>query len=99
MKNIKLDLAIDSIAPLFVAVLVILSMFAQVLCAQVTDNWPTPSVALYDCNSSAAITSDSTSKNLINSSSRLILQDILSDTSSKQVNLFSFGNAKPLPPD
>jgi hypothetical protein len=73
--------------------LVILSMFAQFLIAQSTDNWPTPSVALYDCNCSAAITTDSTSKNLINSSSRLILQDILSDTSSKQVNLFSFGYA------
>src|ERR1035437_7875807 len=72
---------------------VILSMFAQFIFAQTMDNWPKPSVALYDCNCSAAITTDSTSQNIINSSSRLILQDILSDTSSSEVNLFSYGFA------
>jgi hypothetical protein len=72
--------------------LVILSIFAQFLFSQTPDNWPKPSVALYDCNSSA-VTTDSTTKKILNTSSRLILQDILSDTSSKQVNLFSFGYA------
>jgi hypothetical protein len=71
-------------------ILLMLFMFAPFLFAQ---NWPTPSVALYDCNCSAAITTDSTSQNIINSSSRLILQDILSDTSSSEVNLFSYGFA------
>ena len=71
-------------------ILLMLSMFTPFLFAQ---NWPIPSVALYDCNCSAAITTDSTSQNIINSSSRLILQDILSDTSSSEVNLFSYGFA------
>jgi hypothetical protein len=72
--------------------LVILFIFTQFLFSQTTNNWPKPSVTLYDCNSSA-VTTDSTSQNILNTSSRLILQDILSDTTTKEVNLFSFGYA------
>jgi hypothetical protein len=96
IKNIIQSIALNSITQLFgefIGVFLILSMFAQFLFAETTDNWPTPSVALYDCNCSAAITTDSTSQNIINSSSRLILHDILSDSSSKEVNLFSYGFA------
>jgi hypothetical protein len=77
---------------MFAGMFVILSISTPFLFAQTTDQWPKPSVALYDCNSSAAI-ADSAGQNIINSSSRLILQDILNDTSSREVFLFSYGCA------
>lgn len=77
---------------MFTAMYVILSMSTPFLIAQTTGQWPTPSVALYDCNYSAVIT-DTASQRIINSSSRLILQDFLSDTSSNGVFLFSYGFA------
>ena len=95
MKNIIQSIALNSIAPLFgefTGVIVIFSMFAQLLIAQTTDNWTKPSVALYDCNCSGVGT-DSISQKILNTSSRLILQDILSDTTTNEVNFFSFGYA------
>ena len=63
------------------------------LFAQAQDNWPIPSVALYDCNTSAASGADSSQQAALNSASKLIFQDIVSDTSTREVFLISFGFA------
>jgi hypothetical protein len=57
------------------------------------DHWPKPSVVLFDCKSSAAVTSDTTARAAINSASAVILMALLRDTSSQQVFLVSYGFA------
>ncbi len=64
-----------------------------ILFAQAQDNWPEPSVALYDCNTSAASGADSSQQAALNSASKLIFQDIVSDTSTREVFLISYGFA------
>jgi hypothetical protein len=85
-------ISVKSLFSLLAGAFVFLFLSAPFIVAQTTDHWPKPSVALYDCNWSAVIT-DTNSQKILNSSSRLILQDILTDTTSNQVFLFSFGYA------
>ncbi len=66
---------------------------APIMSVQALDNWPTPSVALYDCNVSKAGTDNGSQVNALNSASKCILQNILKDTSTKDVFLFSYGFA------
>ncbi len=54
------------------------------------ENWPTPYVALYDCNTSAAFTSTVRENDLFASASKFILSDILADSTSRG-GLFSVG--------
>lgn len=61
--------------------------------AQNKDNCTEPSVALYDCNTSSAVTTNDSQKDAINSASKQILLAILSDSSSRQLHLFSYGFA------
>ena len=84
--------SVKSICSFLAGAFVFLFLSAPFLIAQTTDHWPKPSVAIYDCNWSAVII-DTNSQKIFNSSSRLILQDILSDTTSNQVFIFSFGYA------
>ena len=63
------------------------------LLAQIQDNCNKPSVALYDCKYSDAVTSSPSQRDAINSASKQILLAILNDISSKQVHLFSYGFA------
>ena len=63
---------------------------------QSEDNCQKPSMALYDANTASAVTSNTTEEAAINSISKLILQAILSDSSSNQVFLFSYGFADTL---
>ncbi len=74
-------------------VFALLSILTPCLMAQTSNTWPKPTVAIYDCNCSAATTGDPATQSIINTSSRWILQDILHDTSSQQVSLFSYGYA------
>jgi hypothetical protein len=95
IQNIAQRTAFGKITSLFrvlTGMFVLLLVSAQLLIAQTTDHWPRPTIAMYDCNWSAVIT-DTNSQKILNSSSRLILQDILGDTTSNQVFLFSFGYA------
>lgn len=61
--------------------------------AHAQDDWPTPYVALYDCNTSAAFTNTVAEKNTLDSASLFVLNDILADTTSRNVFLFSVGFA------
>jgi hypothetical protein len=95
IQNVAQRTAFSSTISLFdmlTGIFLLLFVSAHFLNAQTTDHWPKPSVALYDCNWSA-VTTDTTSQKILNSSSRMILRNILSDTTSNQVFLFSFGLA------
>ena len=63
---------------------------------QSEDSCQKPSMALYDANTASAVTSNTNEEEAINSISKLILQAILSDSSSNQVFLFSYGFADTL---
>ena len=74
-------------------IVTLLLVCTQFAAAQTLDPWPKPTVALYDCDCSAAATGDSASQNVINTCSRDLLRDILNDTSTQHVSLFSYGYA------
>jgi hypothetical protein len=74
-------------------------IFTPTLFAQPQGNWPEPSVALFDCNSSAASTGSASQTAAINSASKLILQNILGDSSCKHVVLISYGFADTMTTD
>jgi hypothetical protein len=59
--------------------------------AQSQDDWPRFSVAYFDCNGSGAKTDNASQLAAVNSASKVILQTLLSDSSSQQVFLFSYG--------
>ncbi len=69
------------------------SAFVFIKPVHAQDNWPVPTVALYDCNTTLASTNNESETNAINSISKFIFEDIVSDSSSHQVFLFSFGFA------
>jgi len=77
----------------FVVAWAMLTTCTPILFAQAQDNWPEPSVALYDCNTSAASGADSSQQAALNSASKLIFQDIVSDSSTREVFLISLGFA------
>ena len=77
----------------FAGIVTLLLVFTRFAAAQTMNPWPIPTVALYDCDYSAALNGDTASQNIIASCSRDILRDILIDTSSQQVSLFSYGYA------
>jgi hypothetical protein len=82
-----------SLFGMFTEAFVLLTILTPCLMAQTSNTWPRPTVAIYDCNCSGATTGDPATQGIINTSSRWILQDILRDTSSQQVSLFSYGYA------
>jgi Secretion system C-terminal sorting domain len=78
---------------LFVGSLTIMFTITPHLFAQSLTDWPMDYVALYDCNTSTASTDNMSQIEALNSASKFILQDILSDSSSHQVFLLKYGFA------
>jgi hypothetical protein len=62
-----------------------------VFTAQSQDDWPRFSVAYFDCNVSGAKTDNASQLAAVNSASKVILQTLLSDSSSQQVFLLTYG--------
>ena len=95
-KDAKPQTIANSKASLFgkvKGVFALISILPPLLFGQTMNPWPKPTVAIYDCDCSAAHADDPAGQNIVNSCSRFILRDILSDTSSQQVSLFSYGYA------
>jgi hypothetical protein len=74
------------------------NVMAALLCvpmviARAQDNWPIPTVALYDCNSAAAVTDNPMQRSALASASTKILENIPIDTTGTQVFLITHGFA------
>jgi hypothetical protein len=72
-------------------ILIFVSLCLPLVSALAQDNWPIPTVALYDCNVSAAIADNASQRSALNSASTTIMKDIINDTTTAQVFLLSYG--------
>ena len=68
-------------------------LFVPMVIARAQDNWPIQTVALYDCNSAAAVTDNATQRSALASASTKILETIPIDTTGTQVFLITHGFA------
>ena len=60
------------------------------------DNWPIPTVVLYDCNHLSAITNSSNPDSVLATASGFVYREVLSDTSFKHIFLLNYGTADTL---
>lgn len=74
----------------------IMAVLTPKLVAQTSDNWPELTVAFFDCNCSAAIVDSTSQAGVLNMASYYIHQEITADTTSPNLQFFSFGFADSL---
>jgi len=73
--------------------------FAVLTCAakaKADDNWPIPTVVLYDCNYLSATTNSSNPDSILSTASGFVYRQVLSDTSFKHIFLLNYGTADTL---
>ncbi|HLP18191.1 MAG TPA: T9SS type A sorting domain-containing protein [Bacteroidota bacterium] len=71
--------------------IVILAFAPRVSAQSAIDKWPIPTVAFFDCNSSAAQTENPSQRSALNTASKTLMKSVLADTSTRDVFIFSFG--------
>ena len=64
--------------------------------ARSDDNWPIPTVVLYDCNHLSAVTNSSNPDSVLATASGFVYRVVLSDTSFKHIFLLNYGTSDTL---